>query len=137
LNYENRDARLVAIHDITDRKLVEDDLHRTKLFLDTVIEHVPMPIVVKTAKDSRFTLLNRAGEEHFGFCREDVIGKTPQDVFEPARADTVLALDREATLSDQPIISYDHLFPRPNGVPVLSPRRRLLFEEATGNQNIF
>jgi diguanylate cyclase (GGDEF)-like protein/PAS domain S-box-containing protein len=111
LNYENRDARLVAIHDITDRKLVEDDLHRTKLFLDTVIEHVPMPIVVKTAKDSRFTLLNRAGEELFGFCREDVIGKTPQDVFEPARADTVLALDREAMLSDQPIISCDHSIP--------------------------
>jgi PAS domain S-box-containing protein len=43
LNYENRDARLVAVHDITDRKLAEDDLHRTKMFLDTVIENVPMP----------------------------------------------------------------------------------------------
>ena len=91
LNYENREARLVAIHDITDRKLAEDDLRRTKIFLDTVIENVPMPIVVKTAKESRFTLLNKAGEELFGFSRDDIIGKTPHDVYDKERADFVVA----------------------------------------------
>ena len=111
LNYENRDARLVAIHDITDRKLAEDDLHRTKRFLDAVIENVPMPIMVKTANDSRFTLLNKAGEEVFGFGRDLVIGKTPYDVYDEKRADFVVAQDRKSLLSDHAIIIPDHPIP--------------------------
>jgi len=111
LNYEHRDARLVAIHDITERKLAEDDLHRTKIFLDTVIENVPMPILVKTAKENRITLLNRAGEELFGISRDHIIGKTPQDVYEPARADEILARDKEALLSVEPIVTRDHFIP--------------------------
>jgi diguanylate cyclase (GGDEF)-like protein/PAS domain S-box-containing protein len=102
---------LVAIHDITDRKLVEDDLHRTKIFLDTVIENVPLPILVKTAKENRFTLLNRAGEELFGISRDHIIGKTPQDVYEPARADEILARDKEALLSVEPVATRDHSIP--------------------------
>jgi len=111
LLYVGHKARLVAIHDITDRKLVEDDLHRTKIFLDTVIENVPLPIVVKTAKENRFTLLNRAGEELFGISRDHIIGKTPQDVYEPARADSILARDKEALRSVEPIVTRDHSIP--------------------------
>jgi len=111
LNYENREARLVALNDITDRKLAEDDLHRTKRFLDAVIENVPMPIMVKTANDSRFTLLNKAGEELFGFGRDLVIGKTPYDVYDEKRADFVVAQDRKSLLSDHAIIIPDHPIP--------------------------
>ena len=111
LNYENREARLVALNDITDRKLAEDDLHRTKRFLDAVIENVPMPIMVKTANDSRFTLLNKAGEKLFGFGRDLVIGKTPYDVYDEKRADFVVAEDRKSLLSDHAIIIPDHPIP--------------------------
>jgi diguanylate cyclase (GGDEF)-like protein/PAS domain S-box-containing protein len=111
LNYENREARLVAIHDITERKVAEDEVRRMKMFLDVVIENVPMPILVKTAKDSRFMLLNKAGEELFGFNRDHVIGKTPHEVYGETRANYVLALDREALLSDKPVISLDHKIP--------------------------
>jgi diguanylate cyclase (GGDEF)-like protein/PAS domain S-box-containing protein len=108
LNYENRDARLVAVHDITDRKLAEDDLRRAKMFLDAVIENVPMPIVVKTVKESRFTLLNRAGEKLFGISRHHVVGKTPHEVYEKERADRILTEDKNAILSEQPIFIFDH-----------------------------
>ena len=111
LNYENREARLVALNDITDRKVAEDDLHRTKMFLNAVIENVPMPIMVKTANDSRFTLLNKAGEELFGFGRDLVIGKTPYDVYDEKRADFVVAQDRKSLLSDHAIIIPDHPIP--------------------------
>jgi diguanylate cyclase (GGDEF)-like protein/PAS domain S-box-containing protein len=107
LSYENRNARLVAIHDITDRKLAEDDLHRTKQFLDAVIENVPMPIVVKTAKESRFTLLNKAGEELFGFSRDHIIGKMPHEVYDKKDADRIVNQDKESLLSDQPLIIRD------------------------------
>jgi len=107
LNYENREARLVALNDITDRKLAEDDLRRTKMFLDAVIENVPMPIVVKTANDSRFTLLNRAGEELFGFNRDQVIGKTPHDIYDKEHADRIVAQDKDSLLSGKTLYIPD------------------------------
>src|SRR5664280_1194241 len=124
LNYENREARLVALNDITDRKLADDDLHRTKRFLDAVIENVPMPIMVKTANDSRFTLLNKAGEELFGFGRDLVIGKTPYDVYDEKRADFVVAEDRKSLLSDHAIIIPDHPIPTPErGVRLVAAKK--------------
>ena len=47
LTYEGHDARLTVVHDITKTKLAEGELRRTKIFLDAVIEHVPVPIVVR------------------------------------------------------------------------------------------
>ena len=47
LIYEGREARLTVIHDITKTKLAETELRRTKIFLNAVIEHVPVPIVVR------------------------------------------------------------------------------------------
>lgn len=63
--------------------------------------------MVKTAKDSRFTLLNKAGEELFGFSRELIIGRTPHDVYDKNRADWVVAQDIKSSLSDQPLVIRD------------------------------
>jgi diguanylate cyclase (GGDEF)-like protein/PAS domain S-box-containing protein len=124
LNYENRNARLVAIHDITDRKLAGDELRRTKIFLDAVIENVPMPILVKTANDSRFTLINKAGEELFGFSRDLVIGKSPYDVYDEKHADFVVAQERKSLLSDHAIIIPDHpISTRERGVRLVAAKK--------------
>lgn len=113
LNYENRGARLVAVHNVTDRILAEDELRRTKKFLDAVIENVPMPIVVTSAQESRFTLLNKAGEDLFGFSRDRIIGKKPHDVYDKNRADRVVAQDKETLLSDQPLVIRDQTIDTP------------------------
>ena len=44
---KGRDARLTVVHDITKTKHAEGELRRTKIFLNAVIEHVPVPIVVR------------------------------------------------------------------------------------------
>ena len=99
LVYAGHKARLVAIHDITDRKLAEDELRRTQKFLDAVIEHVPAPIAVKDvpssakdARDCRFTLLNRAGEEILGVPRRQIIGKTAVELYPKETADLVIGM---------------------------------------------
>lgn len=122
-DYENRAARLVAAQDITERKLAEDDLRRTKMFLDAVIESVPLPIIVKTANESRFTLVNKAAEELFGCSRLDMVGKTPRDVYGPEYADLVLAGDRNALLSEQ-FTHPDHSVNSPGqGVRVITAKK--------------
>ena len=127
LNYENREARLVAINDITARMQVEDDLRHTKMFLDTVIENVPLPILVKTVKDGRFALSNRASEELFGFKHDEIIGKRPHDIHDKDLADVIVARDKESLLSDQPILSRDFtVTTRERGARILISRRAII-----------
>ena len=62
----------------------------------------PSPLVfVKDARDFRFILLNRAGEEFLGVKREAIIGRTDHDVFPKGEADRSVARDRELLKSRQ------------------------------------
>src|SRR3954451_1016707 len=45
---------------------VAQDLLRTQEFLDTIVENIPIAVFAKCAKDSRYILLNRAGEDYYG-----------------------------------------------------------------------
>jgi diguanylate cyclase (GGDEF)-like protein/PAS domain S-box-containing protein len=80
--------------DITERRRAEQELERTKTFLDTVIDNVPVTIVVKHARDLRYALINRAGEQQHGVPRERLIGSRVHDVFDPGTAQRVDARDR-------------------------------------------
>jgi len=75
------------------------ELDRTRAFLDTVIENVPATIAVKDARDLRYVLVNRAGERHYGLPRDQIIGKTPHDIFPQASADFITARDRQSIAS--------------------------------------
>jgi diguanylate cyclase (GGDEF)-like protein/PAS domain S-box-containing protein len=80
---------VVTHEDITERHRAEKELEKTRNFLHTVIENVPVPIIVKNAGDRRYVLINRPVEEHFGLSREQMIGRTAHDVFSKADADIV------------------------------------------------
>ena len=122
----------VATHeDITERKRAEDELRRTQKFLNTVIENVPVPIMVKeipsSASDARnchITLINRACEEFFGVPRQQIIGKTNGELYPKERADFIVAHDNETFQSDQPILIPDHLFVTPgNGTRLITLKK--------------
>ncbi|HEX4049155.1 MAG TPA: PAS domain-containing sensor histidine kinase [Elusimicrobiota bacterium] len=68
-------------------------------FLDSVVENIPDMVFVKGAKDLRFVLLNRAGEELLGRPRAELIGKTDYDLFPKDEADFFTAKDRETLAS--------------------------------------
>ena len=71
----------------------------TRQFFDSIIENIPNMVFVKDAKDLRFVLFNRAGEELLGLPRETFIGKTDYDLFPKEEADFFTAKDREALAS--------------------------------------
>jgi diguanylate cyclase (GGDEF)-like protein/PAS domain S-box-containing protein len=116
---------------ITNRKRSEDELRQTKLFLDTVIENVPIPIAVKhvpnlatDARDCRFTLLNLAGEEFLGVPREQVIGKTAAELYSKETADRIIANDSEALNSERMTFADDYPFYTPkNGTRLVTSRK--------------
>lgn len=115
LLYEGRHARLAAIHDITQTKRTENELKRTKKFLNTVVEHVPLPIIVKDIAgkeddlaDSRFSFFNRAYEELSGDAREQLIGKTAHEIYPKERADLAVRTDIEALQSNKDVVTSEH-----------------------------
>ena len=83
--YDGRPASLAASIDITQRKRAEGELREAREFLHTVIESVPLPIVVKDVDDLTYVFANRATEEQFGLTREFGLGKTVHELLPQGR----------------------------------------------------
>lgn len=88
---------------------VEQDLLRTQEFLDTIVENIPIAVFAKCANDSRYILLNRAGEDYYGVPREQMLGRTPEEVFPPDVARMVNEQDRRVVASGMPMFLEEHL----------------------------
>ena len=74
------DGGWVATHeDVTEQKRAETELTNVKSFLDTVIQSIPMPIVIKDPDSRKFIFVNRAYEAFMRIPREKVIGKTADE----------------------------------------------------------
>ena len=137
LSYAGHRARLAAIHDITQATLAEQELRRTKKFLDTVIEHVPLPIMVKDvagletdARGSRFTLFNRAYEELTGESRVQLIGKTAHQIFPKERADLIVRSDNETLQSDQVVTTSEHsIVTAHNGTRIVTAKKTTIRDD--------
>ena len=99
LTLQGRAAILVAAIDVTERHLAEEELRRTRSFLDTVVENIPAMLFVKDAIDHRFLLMNRAGEELLGVPRAEFLGQTSHDLFPHATAESAVNLDRQVVLA--------------------------------------
>ena len=102
----------------------EGELRRTRTFLDTVVENIPAMLFVKDARDHRFVLLNRAGEELLGVSREAVIGKNDYDFFPKEEADYFVSRDREVLQSGRlQIIEQEPIHTPHNGLRLLRTKK--------------
>jgi len=90
-------------------KRAEQDLLRAREFLDSIIENIPIAVFAKDARDSRYILLNRAGEEYYGMPREEMLGKTPEQLFPDDIARVVHEQDRRVVDSGTPMVLEGHL----------------------------
>ena len=91
---------LVTVQDITERRTAET-------FLDAVLQSIPVPIVVKD-RHHRMVQANREILDFFGRTREEFVGRTDEDIFEPATAaqnraedDTLFATKGETSIEQR------------------------------------
>jgi diguanylate cyclase (GGDEF)-like protein/PAS domain S-box-containing protein len=94
---------VATFEDITEQRHAEQERDRNRAFLDLIINNVPSAIFVKRAKDRRYVLVNGAGERFWGISRENMIGKTAEEVFPAEEALRIAARDDELLRSSQPI----------------------------------
>ncbi len=77
-------GKLVAMQgiarDITQRKQLEETLRETQELLTSLLDYAPMPIHVVSI-DNRYCLVNRSWENFMGLKREEVIGRSIDQVF--------------------------------------------------------
>jgi len=124
VNAPTKDGGWVATHeDITERKRAERELEHTRSFLDTIIENVPSPIIVKDT-DMRYLLINRAAEKLIGVDRSEMLGKTAFEFMPLSVAETITGHDRELLNSGKPIFLDEHAIVTPgNGTRIVTATR--------------
>lgn len=66
--------------DITERKLVEEELLHAKILMNETILQSPLPMALASAKDLQFKLINQAAEEFLLINAYDYLHKTPQQI---------------------------------------------------------
>jgi diguanylate cyclase (GGDEF)-like protein/PAS domain S-box-containing protein len=125
VNQPMQDGGWVATHeDVTERNRAERELERTRSFLNTIIENVPSPIIVKSIPDLRYLLINRAAEKYLGIGRSAMLGKTAADVMPQSSAETIEAEDRRLIASGQVAFFDEHAIVTPgNGTRIVTATR--------------
>ncbi len=73
------------------------DMQKNEEFLDTLVENIPNMIFVKDPETLKFLRINKAAEQHSGYSREEMVGKTIYDFHPKEAADRLVALDRKVT----------------------------------------
>ncbi len=136
--YELKDGRIFSIvvqpvddggwvvthDDITEQTRAERALKQTSHFLDTVIENVPAPILVKDTQDFRYLLINRAGEDYSGLPREAMLGKTASEIYSGATAEFIRSHDRRLVETGERQIADAHAMVTPgNGTRIVKSMR--------------
>ena len=125
VNQPMADGGWVATHeDVTERTRAERELERTRSFLDTIIENVPTPIVVKEIPNLKYLLINRAAEKYLGVERATMLGKAAADVMPAASAGAIEAEDRKLIASGQTAFLDEHAIVTPgNGTRIVTATR--------------
>ena len=97
IDHGGRPAILAALFDLTDQHRAEEEVRRTRAFLDEVVDQVPTAVFAKDVGDgSRFVIYNRASETLFGRTRAEAMGRTDREVFGPEAAARFAAQDEAA-----------------------------------------
>jgi PAS domain S-box-containing protein len=122
---QGRICGLVGIgHDITERKVVEDELRRVNTFLDSIIKHIPNMVFLKDAKTLQFVRFNRAGENLLGRSEAELLGKTDYDFFPKDLADYFTENDRQVLRGQEVVdIPEERLQTRDKGERILHTRK--------------
>ncbi|MCB0064229.1 MAG: PAS domain-containing protein, partial [Caldilineaceae bacterium] len=93
---------IASLLDITERKVMEEQLRDAAQFLNSVINAVPDPLFVKD-EEHRFVQVNNAFCHFMGHNAEELLGKNDYDFVAKEEADHFRAQDKLVFASDQPL----------------------------------
>ena len=129
----------VTSRDISARKRAEIEIHNSRSFLQSLIDHLPLLVAVKSVREGsmgKMMVWNKAAEAATGFAAAGVVGERDADVFAPGFAlynpledQAMLARPRVVDLPERPLIAPDgsKRFLRSLSVPLFDAAGRVEF----------
>ena len=93
-HWNGKDVLIGVTMDVTERKMAEEALNDNYLFMQTLIQTIPIPVFIKN-RDGRYTGCNNTFETFFGRSRSEIIGKTVFEVAPKEIADEYFRTDEE------------------------------------------
>ncbi len=121
---------LSLTRETADRLAAQRQLEESRVFLDSIVENLPLMVFVKDAAQLRFLRFNRAGEQLLGLDRTQLLGKSDRDFFPPDQAEFFVRRDREVLASTEPIdIPEEPILTAHNGQRLLHTRKIAIRDE--------
>lgn len=102
---------VIALEDITNRKLAEEARQRAQRVTQQFLDHMPGLAYVRD-ESHRFVLANRQFKTLFGIDPSDAIGKTSEELYPEAMGRKVAADDRRVLRTGRSAVIDDHFFGR-------------------------
>ncbi|WP_299807324.1 EAL domain-containing protein [Tardiphaga sp.] len=113
----------IGIHeDCTEQRHLEDELESTKKFLKTVVDNIPVSLIVQSASDGRYLFANSSAETVLNRRHEDAIGLTVGDMLRPEDAKLIIGRDLAAIRSGLPV-AEEHPINTRDGLRLFLTRR--------------
>jgi PAS domain S-box-containing protein len=112
IEFRGHTAILTVQRDITERKRAEEAIRSQALFMQELLNAIPIPINAK-GRDGRIQLCNEAFAAAGNLTREQVVGKKLTEL--PMPEATALAARDEALLADGTPQVYEAFMPTPGG----------------------
>jgi PAS domain S-box-containing protein len=94
LSFKGQTYLVTAIHDVTERRMLEAKVHQSQQLMQCFIDQLPGTAFVKDSS-LRLLMANRQLGSLLGVTPDSLIGKTAHDIFPQDFADFVTLLDQE------------------------------------------
>jgi diguanylate cyclase (GGDEF)-like protein/PAS domain S-box-containing protein len=118
--------------DVTEQRRAEQQLDETRKFLDSIIEHIPVAVVVKDAVSRKYLLVNHAFETMLGMPREKMLGRTCFDFHKPDAAGLIDAADTESLREINRVNYLEIEIDKPLGGTCMQATHRIVIKNAHG-----
>jgi diguanylate cyclase (GGDEF)-like protein/PAS domain S-box-containing protein len=119
--------------DVTEQRRAEKALGETKQFLNSIIENIPVSVVVKDATTRRYILVNRAFESMIEISRRDLLGRTVFDIFTAEDAAFMDRTDTESTQAGNDTYYREYEVETPKGGQRIQGTRRIVVRDDRGD----
>jgi len=127
---------VATYEDITEQRHAERERDQNREFLDRLIDNVPSAIFVKSAVDRTYVLVNRAGESFWGKTRQEMVGRTAEEVFPSSEAKRIEGRDDELLQSGQPLFEEREILTAGDRLRTVFSRRLVIRDESGAPQYV-
>jgi diguanylate cyclase (GGDEF)-like protein/PAS domain S-box-containing protein len=127
------DGGWVGTHaDVTEQRRAERALEETRKFLNSIIENIPVAVVVKDAATREYILVNRLFETTLEKPRSELLGRTVYELFNPKAAAFIDHADSESTRSGNDAYYSEYEIELPNGGQRIQGTWRIVVRDDNG-----